>query len=138
MTDLIIRQERKYPNSISRGRWQDYFCEFLDECGFDGTYGHISDESLKKHLVLIDGDEKGWTGDMEKAEAFDNGVFRVLPYWWGNSDNIAGMSNFIFYPTGFEMIWYKYPLRDAWSNKPITYQEFKDMINKCRESLKNG
>ena len=23
----------------------------------------------------------------EKAEAFDNGVFRVLPYWWGNSDN---------------------------------------------------
>ena len=137
MTDLIIEQERKYPNYIFRGEWQNYFCEFLAECGFNEIYGYVENEALKKHLILIDGDEKGWTGKMEQAEAFDNGIFRILPYWWGDSANIGEMPNFIYYPTGFEMIWYKYPLRDAWSNKPITYQEFKDMLKKCKESLKD-
>lgn len=137
MTDLIIEQERKYPNHISRDEWQNYFCEFLAECGFDGIYGYVEDEALKKHLILIDGDEKSCIGKMEQAEVFDNGIFRILPYWWGESDNIAEMPNFIYYPTGFEMIWYKYPLRDAWSNMPVTFDEFKDMIDKCKESLKD-
>lgn len=119
---------------IPRNEWQDYFCKFLEDCGFDGIYGYVEDKSLQKYIVKVDSKDEF----SEQAEMFDNGVFKILPYWWGDSDNITDLPNFFFYPTGFEMVWYKYPLRDAWSNMPITFEEFKNMIDKCRESLKNG
>lgn len=117
---------------IPRGEWQDYFCKFLEDCGFDGVYGFVEDDLLKKYLVKFTG-----TDTEEETEFFDNGTFRIVPYWWGDSDEIASLPNFVYYPTGFEMNWYKYPLRDTWSNIPITFDEFKDMIDKCEKSLKD-
>jgi hypothetical protein len=43
--------------------------------------------------------------------------------------------NFLFKPTGLRIEWYKYPLRDAYSNQEITVDEFKKNIAQCIKSL---
>jgi hypothetical protein len=32
------------------------------------------------------------------------------------------LPNFVHHPSGFELRWYKYPLRDSYSNRPLTSQ----------------
>jgi hypothetical protein len=43
--------------------------------------------------------------------------------------------NFEYKPTGFELQWYKYPLRDSYMNQKITVAQFNQIIEKCIESL---
>lgn len=39
--------------------------------------------------------------------------------------------NFLYKPTGFEIQWYKYPLRDAYSSQQVTLPEFIKIIDDC-------
>jgi len=115
--------------------WQDSFISFLLTAGFD-AYGHIDNDLLERNLITIEGNE--CCLDLEHKEhihGFDNGIFRVLPYWWGDSENIAELPNFVYYPNQYELSWYKYPLRDSYANKEITYDKFLKMLNDCRCSL---
>jgi len=43
--------------------------------------------------------------------------------------------NFFYKPTGYELRWYKYPLRDSYANKALTLEQFKRMIDDCIQSL---
>ena len=43
--------------------------------------------------------------------------------------------NFLHKPTGFEIQWYKYPLRDSYKNMNITLEQFREIISDCIESL---
>ena len=43
--------------------------------------------------------------------------------------------NFLYKPTGLEIQWYKYPLRDAYFNQDISLNEFKDIIDDCIKSV---
>jgi hypothetical protein len=43
--------------------------------------------------------------------------------------------NFLYKPTGFQIQWYKYPLRDAYMSEPLTLAEFCAMIDKCVASI---
>lgn len=43
--------------------------------------------------------------------------------------------NFHYKPTNFRLDWYKYPLRDSYSNQKIGLKEFKKMIDACISSL---
>lgn len=89
----------------------------------------------------------------EYGEEFDNEIFSVMPYYWGdcecgydekeyNSENSHSKDcriarpNFLYKPTGFEIQWYKYPLRDSYSNKKITLKQFKIIIEDCIRSIK--
>ena len=45
------------------------------------------------------------------------------------------LPNFLYKPTGFEIQWYKYPLRDAYMNEDISLREFIKIIDKCIESI---
>ena len=45
------------------------------------------------------------------------------------------LPNFLFKPTGFELRWYKYPLRDSYSSEPVTKQMLRKMVNECIRSL---
>ena len=135
----------KYP--VPRDEWQDKFCEFLEECGFD-SYGHIEDDKLEAYIEtkvssLANKDIYSEESTLVKENPeyrphlhyFDNGVFMLNPYYWGDADDLAEMCNFKYYPTNYELCWYKYPLRDAWANKELTFDDFCDLIDKCRESL---
>lgn len=43
--------------------------------------------------------------------------------------------NFTYKPTGYQIQWYKYPLRDAYANQKITALEFLRIVFRCLESL---
>jgi len=45
--------------------------------------------------------------------------------------------NFLYKPTGFEIRWYKYPLRDSYMNQNVSYDEYKKILKHCVESVKN-
>lgn len=141
MGNYIFGNSRgKYP--FERGEREKKFYYFLEDCGFD-SYGHINEDALEKYLITIDSGRYVKTSSGKKmpehTHAFDNGVFRIMPYWWGESKKIAQMPNFIFYPPDgserFELQWYKYPLRDAYSNREITLPEFLSMLDICRKSV---
>lgn len=72
----------------------------------------------------------------EHQHYFDNGIFQVRPYYWGEDTQIMEKPNFIFYPKVFEMSWYKYPLRDSYCSKNITTEEFKQILQDCEKSLR--
>lgn len=110
--------------SVNRD-WQDDFSKFLNQSGFD-SYGFVEESHLKE-----------W----EKTEKhgsvyFENEIFIVRPYYWGDEDSIAEKPNFVFKPTGFELSWYKFPLRDSYMSKDVDKAEFLEMLEVCRESLK--
>lgn len=43
--------------------------------------------------------------------------------------------NFHYKPLGFEIRWYKYPLRDSYMNMDISLEEFASIIDECIKSL---
>lgn len=43
--------------------------------------------------------------------------------------------NFLYKPTGYELRWYKYPLRDSYASHKLSAAQFMAMMNKCVESL---
>lgn len=130
--NLLFGNSRgEYP--IPRGEWQAEFWKFLEECGFD-SYGNIEKETLEANLKTIYSDVNNKDYE-EHTHYFENDIFKLMPYYWGDADNICAMPNFIYKPCGFELSWYKYPLRDAWSNQNITLEEFKEILNKCKQSL---
>ena len=95
-----------------RSDYQDAFCEFLFANGFDGY---------------------GFKGD--SGACFENDTFAVRPYYWGEDENIAALPNFTYKPTGLEIKWYKYPMRDAYSNQDVDIDAFKNILEDCARSM---
>ena len=71
----------------------------------------------------------------EHDHYFDNGTFVIRPFYWGDSEYICQLPNFVYYPKNIQIHWYKYPLRGASCNKNISLKEFKEILAKCKESL---
>ena len=108
----------KYP--LERDEWQELFHEFLEDIGLD-SYGN-SDSSFGEYQT-----DRG---------GFENEVFLVNPYYWGGDEDIAEEHNFVYKPKNITIDWYKYPLRDSYSNVEITLEEFKEMLSECKKSIK--
>ena len=66
---------------------------------------------------------------------FENDVFLINPYYWGDAQDIMNIPNFVYKPLGIEINWYKYPLRDAYVNKDLTFEEFKKIMEDCTKSI---
>lgn len=45
------------------------------------------------------------------------------------------LPNFWYKPTDYRLMWYKYPLRDAYANRSVSHREFALMIDACIASL---
>jgi hypothetical protein len=89
-------------------------------------------------------------GDTRGGSGFENDTFKVMPYYWGdcvcgqNDEELGGHAdacpidkpNFLHKPTGYEIQWYKYPLRDSYANRAITPVEFLRIVFNCLESLR--
>lgn len=106
----------------------------------------------------------GWEEELERlfeayadgevnyyGEEYENSVFLVMPYWWGDCTCGAGYDcpehdseckllapNFLYKETGFAIQWYKYPLRDSYMNQDITLGEFREIVAKCVESVEES
>lgn len=84
---------------------QDLFCLGLATIGYDGY---------------------GYSIDAEAPELVDNSVFEIRPYYWGDDETIAELPNFVAKNVVIdgecvtvEVQWYKYALRDSYSNVPL-------------------
>lgn len=112
--NLIFGNSRGLYHIEPRDIYQDAFQEFLEANGLDG-YGYK-------------------TGSGERT--FGNDTFVIRPYYWGDDEEIAALPNFEFRPSGLEIKWYKYPMRDAYSNMDVGIDEFKAILGACAASLR--
>ncbi len=39
--------------------------------------------------------------------------------------------NFLYAPMGFSLTWYKYPFRDSYMSHPLSFEDFRAIINTC-------
>ena len=71
---------------------------------------------------------------------FENEIFEMHPYCWCEQDNCLQCGtgeqvNFWYKPDNLKIRWYKYSLRDSYSNKKFNLKYFNDIIEKCINSL---
>jgi len=121
--------EIEYKHDISRCI-QDTFCDdIMNKLGFT-IYGYPKNDDDApgfKH------NEDGWT----------NGVFTFFPFYWGeckcnwsqdeslefhDGDCPLDWPNFVYHPQNLKIQWYKYALRGANSNTPLTTEILNEMI----------
>ena len=90
--NMIFGNSRgEYPIE-DRENWQDKFWEIFDDV-FD-YYGYY--EKFKE--------DPEHTTD---RGGYENDVFLINPYYWGEDDDIAVLPNFVYKPVGWEIQWYK-------------------------------
>lgn len=120
-----------YYQLIERKPYQDAFVSMLESWGLD-SYGHVSDMSIedeKKYIHILDSK----TNKGMHLHYFDNGIFMINPYYWGDAYDLLNFPNFKYYPTGLEMTWYKYPLRSCALSQELTEDEFYEIIEDCKK-----
>lgn len=103
-----------------RTDYQDVFCDFLRDNGFD-MYGY-----RESHVH-----------ESDDYSSIDNDVFTIRPYYWGEDESITELPNFVYKPIGLEIQWYKYPMRDAYSNQDIDLVTFAKILEECAKSLRS-
>lgn len=106
-----------------RRAYQDAFYDFLNKAGFDG-YGYATGDKVKDRIS-------------EEDAAFENETFIIRPYYWGENQEIAQRPNFVYKPTNLAMSWYKYPMRDAYSNQDISVNDFQAVCEACLKSIEH-
>lgn len=97
---------------IDRKTYSEIFHEFLEKCDFD-SYGY---------------------NGFYKEEIYDDAVFRIRPYYWGDAMDIMELPNFVYKPLGLTINWYKYPLRDSYSNIELDEVDFESILEHCIEN----
>lgn len=104
---------------IDREQIQDLFVEWLYDNGFDG-YGYYDNQ---EHENITD------------RGGFENEIFLINPFYWGEDEDIQDKPNFVFKPMNIEIEWYKYPMRSAYSNKRVTHGDMKRILATCKASI---
>ena len=73
---------------------------------------------------------------------YENELFAINPYYWGDDENLMSIPNFIYKPTGLTIEWYKYPFRDSYLNRKATNNQLKKIWKECikfmREKRRNN
>ena len=90
-------------------------------------------DAFVRFLRAIGCDADGYSDDGQPTE---NDTFVVRPYYWGEDEAIAELPNFVYKPTRLEIRWYKYPMRDAYSNLDVSIEEFKSILAECEQSMR--
>ena len=80
-----------------------------------------------------------WLGDFWRnvfSLFYENATFMIREYDYG-SDDEEGPNEYHFYhkPSGLKIYWYKYPFRASVSNMEITYEQFREVLIDCKNSL---
>ena len=91
------------------------------------------EEDFDYHMYYLDENDKEHTTD---RGGYENDIFVANPYYWGDDDDIMDEPNFIYKPEGIEISWYKYPLRDSYSNIQIDKEVAHRIFKHCAESIK--
>lgn len=97
----------------------------------------ITETDYHGHCCVPDGED---TSHINSRGGYENEVFAIRPYWWGDSDDRTEIEapNFIYKPTDFKIWWYKYPFRGSSMNQDLCIEEIRQIIIKCINSVKNA
>lgn len=115
-----IHDAKEFYHIPRHGDYEKLFHAFLERSGFDEG-GYIVNEELANSTTLEYG--------------FENNVFSLIPYYWGDDEDIMKLPNFKYKPSGLEIRWYNCPFRDAYCNCLIDVNGFYDMLAECEKSL---
>ena len=109
---------------LERHPGQKLFSQFFEKIGVDG-YGYADEDSPLKAF------------EKETGEYYiiDTPLFSITPYYWGENEDVMKLPNFVYKPEGIEIQWYKYPLRDAYSNVKLNEKKLKEILDKCVEFI---
>lgn len=116
--NLIFGNSRGVYKVAPREVYQDAFCDFLHANGWDS------------YAIRGDG--------FEAQYEYENDVFIIRAYYWGEDEEKAALPNFVYKPTGLEISWYKYPMRDAYSNQDVRVEDLVKILEDCERSMKEG
>lgn len=98
----------------------------------------IQDIWYKAFEGIVDGygyvEEPYKYGETERG-GFENDTFLINPYYWGEDEEIAAEPNFVYKPESITIDWYKYPMRDAYSNTELSKEKAKKIFEACKESV---
>lgn len=111
--------------------WQYSFVTKLYDMGFN-SYGIPEHE---ENWYKNKGEFKTIESPYGNSTYFENNTFILMPYYWGDDDVISDLPNFVHKPSGFELSWYKYALRDSYMNKNISFDELMDIMEDCKKSF---
>ena len=112
--------------AVNRDEIQPKFYEFFDRFGID-IYGNVDAKSPFSEMSKYDG---------KVYRSIDNDIFSISPYYWGDDEDVASAPNFLYKPEEIEIRWYKYCMRDAYSNVPLTKELVEKMLGRCASSAK--
>lgn len=112
--NLMFGNSRGLYSVEPRSVYQNMFVDFLIRNGFDG-YGYH---------------------DPYDDPAYENDTFVLRPYYWGEDEEVAELPNFIYKPIGLFISWYKYPMRDAYSNMDVSPEAFRQILKECERSMR--
>ena len=73
-----------------------------------------------------------WLGEVYENGYFENDTFELKQYDYSNEDEEY---HFFHKPSGFKIQWYKYPFRSAICNMNISYDQFREILVDCKNSL---
>jgi hypothetical protein len=166
----INKEEAGYGSEFENGvfsvfpyYWGDCTCGFQDH-EFKGEHDQLCYQiRLRDGILLLGKPSKRTLSWMKEEERVGEKLCKELglpfPDGWGvhctcdyNERYVEWMSqigypdgcredclllkpNFLYKPTGFNINWYKYPLRDSYTNMKISLDEFDVMIDDCVKSL---
>ena len=135
LTDEYLEQEKKYYDALYE--WE---FELIENDESSSCSEKDAPDEIKMLKPVLDSNSyvntvAEYILKSEENYYFENAVFIVRPYFWGESEEIAAKPNFVYKPDNIEIDWYKYPMRDAYCNKKMTADEFGEMMEKCKESL---
>lgn len=160
----MTNQEMELGNIIfghSRGKFpvdrkhQNHFCERLAKLGFDG-YGHFDTDTFIEHgpyagkkAVINAFNQQLIKTDLINDPDFEKPVpdryyqivvdgtpvATIRPYYWGDSEVIEDKPNFIMHTHGVELSWYKYALRDSYTNVKLTTEVINDLFDHLQEAI---
>lgn len=103
---------------VPRKPYQEIFWKYFD----DVFSYHCIYEKDDEHTTFLGG--------------YENEVFLINPYYWGDDEEIMAQPNFIYKPENITIDWYKYPMRDSYSNVELTPQKADEIFRICRESMR--
>jgi len=69
---------------------------------------------------------------------YENDVFVMRKYYWGEEDDKASAPNFLYKKTGLEIRWYKYIGRGMSANVEKIPDNWDDILIDCLVSIKNA
>lgn len=142
--------------------WGDCTCGYDDkEWAWGGVNKHdpgcYQHDYIKSRVCDLDKHEK-WLKNILKPLYIKHGFPTTGENWWfgcalgctcdygarrdkflaensHSTDCPIIRPNFLYKPTNFSIMWYKYPLRDSYMSYDITIKEFRKIINDCIKSL---